>query len=304
MYLIAAFYKFTPLSDEEINLILREAKEFGDLYQIKGTILLAEEGINGTICGSESGVKKLFEKLESNLPEKKLDKKFSWSNEFAFKRLRVRRKKEIVTMGIPEVNPLIAVGKYVLPSKWNELIDDPSTLLIDTRNEYEIGIGTFQNALNPHTDNFREFPKWVKNHLASFLKENKPKRIAMFCTGGIRCEKASSYLIQEGFTHIHHLKGGILRYLEEVPNNQSRWQGECYVFDQRVSLNHDLGPGRYKLCHACGFPLAPEDLKKECYIPGVQCHQCKDLFNESDRKRFAERQRQYEKQNHIQGGQL
>ncbi len=296
-YLIAAFYTFTHLSETKISSTIKESKRLGNEYNIKGTILFAKEGINGTICGPEVGINKLLKYLENILPKNNLDKKFSWSKQEAFKRLRIRRKKEIVTMGVPNINPTKLVGKYVDPSKWNELIEDPSTLLIDTRNDYEIGLGSFKGAINPHTRNFREFPEWVKENLKSYIEKRKPKRIAMFCTGGIRCEKATSYLLQEGFNEIHHLQGGILRYLEYVPKDKSSWQGECYVFDQRVSIDHDLKTGKYQLCHACGQPLAPEDLKKDSYIKGVQCYQCKDHFSEADKRRFADRQNQYDKRN-------
>ena len=209
-----------------------------------------------------------------------------------FRRFKARRKKEIVTIGDKSVDPRASVGTYVDPHDWNALIDDPETLVIDTRNHYETAIGTFSGALDPQTESFRDFPQWAEETLKPLVAEQGPKRIAMFCTGGIRCEKASSYLQQHGFGEVHHLRGGILSYLEQVPEQQSRWQGECFVFDQRVALNHRLEPGQHSLCHACGLPLSPQQRALPTYIKGVQCVHCVDRFSTADRERFAMRQRQ------------
>ncbi len=299
--LITAFYGFTYLEKEKVDSLVELLKLNAELYQIKGTILIAEEGVNGTICGNEKAINKLIILLESHLPKNCLDKKLSWSTKQAFKRLRVRKKKEIVTIGIPQVDPLKSKGTYIEPANWNEFIDDPDTIVIDTRNKYEIGIGTFRGSLNPNTENFRDFPKWVKENLKRLIKDKKAKRIAMFCTGGIRCEKATSYLLKEGFKNVHHLHGGILKYLEEVPEENSLWEGECFVFDQRVALNHELRPGIHCMCHACGLPLTPEDMKKKTYVPGIQCGKCINKYSSEDRERFAERQRQLEALREKQG---
>ena len=209
-----------------------------------------------------------------------------------FRRFKARRKKEIVTMGIEGVNPRINVGTYVDPEDWNALVDDPDTLVIDTRNHYETAIGSFDGAIDPGTDSFRDFPHWAESELRPLVDGTDPKRIAMFCTGGIRCEKASSYLQQQGFGEVHHLRGGILKYLEQVPEEDSRWRGECFVFDQRVALNHQLEPGEHSLCHACGLPLSPQQRSDPSYIKGVQCVHCVERFTDADRERFAMRQRQ------------
>ncbi len=293
-YLITTFYVFRPLKKITINHLKDLLTESCHRRKVKGTILLAYEGVNGTICGSPESIEKTISLLENNIPRDSLDKKISWSKKQVFNRLKIKIKKEIVTIGIPEVDPRKTVGSYVEPTHWNEFIEDPETLVIDTRNKYEIGIGSFKNSLNPNTDNFRDFPDWVQNNLKPIVNEKPPKRIAMFCTGGIRCEKATSYLIQEGFQNIHHLHGGILKYLEEIPPEKSLWEGECFVFDQRVALNHSLKKGIYSLCHACGSPLSPEDIKSQHYIRGVQCNQCIDRYTYEDRKRFAERQLQIE----------
>jgi len=232
-------------------------------------------------------------------PFARLDVKRSWCAHQAFRRFRARRKTEIVSLGCPEVDPHRSVGTYVEPADWNALIDDPGTLVIDTRNHYEVAIGSFEGAVDPGTASFRQFPAWVEQHLKPRLAQQRPQRIAMFCTGGIRCEKASGYLQQQGFGEVHHLRGGILNYLEQVPEAQSRWRGECFVFDQRVALNHRLEPGVHQLCHACGLPLTPEQLARDSYIAGVQCLHCVDRFSDADRARFAERQRQLQQRLQI-----
>ncbi len=294
---VAAFYSFLPLDQSRISELKKDLVCAADKYQVMGTILLACEGINGTICGSAEGVDSLLGRINSCVYLNPLEIKLSWTNKQAFRRFKVKQKPEIVTMGISGVNPNSNVGVYVEPRDWNDYINDPETLVIDTRNEYEIGIGTFKGALNPHTNSFREFPSWVKKHLGDSIEKSSSKRIAMFCTGGIRCEKATSYLIDEGFSEVHHLRGGVLRYLEDTPKEKSLWLGECFVFDQRVSLTHDLSPGEHSLCYACGMPLNSEDRQSLSYLRGIQCHYCEDIFTEEDRSRFADRQKHFDQLN-------
>ncbi|WP_269625142.1 rhodanese-related sulfurtransferase [Prochlorococcus marinus] len=291
-YKVAAFYNFISIIDQEILLIKEELTNLATNQEIKGTILLACEGVNGTVCGTENAIVQFIETLEKLLKISDINVKYSWSEKQAFRRFKARKKKEIVTIGLKQINPTKSVGKYIKAGEWNEFLEDPNTVVIDTRNEYEIKIGNFEGALNPHTSSFREFPAWVQKHLKPLIEENPSLKIGMYCTGGIRCEKATSYLIEEGFPEVHHLEGGILKYLEDVPLKNSLWNGECFVFDQRVSLDHELLPGSYRMCHACGLPISPEDIKKTTYIKGLQCEACVDKFTDSDRARFAERQRQ------------
>ena len=291
-YKVAAFYNFSSIIDHEILLIKEELTHLATNQEIKGTILLAYEGVNGTVCGTENAIVQFIETLEKLLKVSDINVKYSWTEKQAFRRFKARKKKEIVTIGIKQVNPSKSVGKYIKAGEWNEFLEDPSNVVIDTRNEYEIKIGNFKGALNPHTSSFREFPAWVQKHLKPLIEENPSLKIGMYCTGGIRCEKATSFLIEEGFSDVYHLEGGILKYLEDVSAEKSLWNGECFVFDQRVSLDHDLLPGSHRMCHACGLPISPEDLKKPTYIKGLQCEACVDKFTDSDRARFAERQRQ------------
>jgi len=288
--LVAAFYGFTAMADlAALQLSLRELAEAGG---VRGTILLAEEGVNGTISGADAGVKAVLAQLRSLPGLGALEAKFSRSEQQTFHRLKVRIKREIVTMGCPTVKPAEQVGTYVPPQQWDALIRDPSTLVVDTRNAYEVAVGSFEGAIDPGTESFREFPAWVERELRPLVEQRRPKAIAMFCTGGIRCEKSTAYLLQQGFENVHHLQGGILRYLEEMPEQESSWQGECYVFDQRVSVNHQLQPGSYRLCHACGLPVSPSDCEQPSYREGVSCPHCIDRFSDADRERFAERQKQ------------
>ena len=296
LFKVAAFYCFTKLEENDILGIKEKLIQKGLEYNIKGTILIAREGFNGTVCGSPESIKFIVELLYSFVPKSVIEEKFSWCNQQAFRKLKVRSKKEIVTMGVAEINPNESVGKYVDPLGWNEFINDPNTLVIDTRNNYEIGIGSFKNTINPNTRNFREFPKWVDNNLRDLVKSKKSKRIGMFCTGGIRCEKATSYLLKKGFSDVYHLKGGILRYLEKIPRSESLWEGECFVFDQRVALDRSLEKADYQLCYACGMPLNSQDRALLSYIKGVQCYHCESLFSDNDRLRFAERQKHYDSQ--------
>ena len=291
-YKVAAFYKFLSILDHDIFFIQEELTNLAKNQEIKGTILLASEGVNGTVCASEYSINIFIARLKQLLKISNIDVKYSWTEKQAFRRFKARKKKEIVTLGLKHINPSKFVGTYLKASEWNEFLEDPDTVVIDTRNEYEIKIGNFAGALNPHTSSFREFPSWVQKYLKPLREENPSLKIGMYCTGGIRCEKATSYLIEEGFPDVHHLEGGILKYLEDVIPEQSLWDGECYVFDQRVSLDHELLPGSHRMCHACGLPISPEDLKKPTYIKGLQCEACINKFSDSDRARFAERQRQ------------
>ena len=295
--LVAAFYAFTPLDDDQREALLNALPSLACESGVLGSVLVAKEGVNGTISGPETGVENLLAHLHRQLTLgqhhfERLEVKRSWAERSVFRRFKARRKKEIVTMGVRGVDPRSNVGTYVDPEDWNALVDDPDTLVIDTRNHYETAIGSFDGAIDPGTDSFRDFPHWAESELRPLVDGTAPKRIAMFCTGGIRCEKASSYLQQQGFGEVHHLRGGILKYLEQVPEENSRWRGECFVFDQRVALNHQLEPGEHSLCHACGLPLSPEQRSLPSYIKGVQCLHCIDRFSESDRARFAMRQRQ------------
>jgi len=291
-YKVAAFYNFLSIPDEDIIFIKEELTNLATNQEIKGTVLFASEGVNGTVCGTENAIAIFIYRLMQLLKISDLNANYSWTEKQAFRRFKARKKKEIVTIGLKQINPSKSVGTYVKPSEWNEFLEDPDTIVIDTRNEYEIKIGNFKGALNPHTSSFREFPAWVRNYLKPLVDDNPSLKIGMYCTGGIRCEKATSYLIEEGFNDVHHLEGGILKYLEDVSPEKTLWDGECFVFDQRVSLDHDLLPGSHCMCHACGLPVSPEDVKKTTYIKGLQCEGCVDRYTDSDRARFAERQRQ------------
>ena len=288
---VASFYSFSRIDEDTLNSLPSSLISIAKNSQVRGTVLVALEGINGTICGPSEGVKSLLCAIQECGLENFLQIKYSWTSKQAFRRFKARSKPEIVTMGIAGVNPNESVGTYVEPEEWNHFLDDPNTLVIDTRNEYEVSIGTFKGAVNPHTSTFSEFPSWADQNLKPFLNKERTKKIAMFCTGGIRCEKATSYLKKEGFSEVHHLHGGILRYLEEIPQAESRWEGECFVFDQRVALNHNLMPGIHRLCYACGMPLSPEDRDNPTYIAGIQCCHCLGNYTEEDRARFAERQK-------------
>ena len=299
--LVAAFYAFTPLDDERRATLLTTLPTLAREGSVLGSVLVALEGVNGTISGPARGVDAVLDHLRASLVlgndhYARLEVKRSWADKPVFRRFKARRKKEIVTIGVTSVDPRSSVGTYVEPKDWNTLVDDPDTLVIDTRNSYETAIGTFDGAIDPGTESFREFPQWAETTLRPLMEQQGSKRIAMFCTGGIRCEKASSYLQQEGFGEVHHLRGGILKYLEQVPESESRWRGECFVFDQRVALNHQLEPGEYSLCHACGLPVSAEQRDLPTYIKGVQCLHCEDRFTDADRARFAMRQRQIDRQ--------
>lgn len=257
---------------------------------IKGTILLAQEGINGTVAGKPSAIDALIAFLRDIPGCAELDVKYSHAAEMPFYRMKVRLKKEIVTLGVEGIDPKREVGTYVQPEDWNALISNPDTVLIDTRNDYEVAIGTFEGAVDPRTKSFSEFPDWFRTHRAE-LAAGKTK-FAMFCTGGIRCEKSTAFLKAEGIEEVYHLEGGILRYLENIPEAQSKWQGECFVFDERVSVKHGLELGEMELCHACRRPISQADKASDQFIEGVSCLACYAERTEDDRARFAERQKQ------------
>jgi len=285
-YLVAAFYKFVSLPD--FKDLQPSILECAVRNEVMGTILLAEEGINGTVAGPEAGVKALLAFIREDPRISDLEHKESWAVENAFYRMKVRLKKEIVTLGVDGVSPTKHVGKYIEPEDWNDFIQDPDVIVIDTRNDYEVEIGTFKNAVNPETTSFREFPEWFEDNKDIAAK---PK-VAMFCTGGIRCEKSTSYLMAQGIEEVYHLKGGILKYLENIPEEESLWEGECFVFDQRVSVGHGLEQGPYDLCHACRHPITEEDKKQDTYMKGVSCPKCHDVYSPEQRRRFEERQKQ------------
>lgn len=283
---VVALYRFVRLDDYES---MREPLlNFCLDRHIRGTLLLAHEGINGTVAGSDSAIDELLNYLRADDRLADLDCKFSSHQERPFLRMKVKLKREIVTMGQENIDPNVCVGRYASPQEWNALIDDPDVLVIDTRNEYEVEIGTFAGAVNPHTNSFREFPDWVEQN----LDPKKHKKVAMFCTGGIRCEKSTSLLVSRGFEDVWHLKGGILNYLEQTPEEDTRWEGECFVFDSRVAVNHQLEKGSYDQCFACRFPIDDDQKQSPHYLPGVSCPRCVKAHTEQQKGRFAERQRQ------------
>lgn len=294
-YLIATFYKFVTLEDPKAKKeqILAWCRE----NNIKGTIILATEGINGTIAGSDVAIAQILNQLRS-LPElADLEHKESTAAKPPFVRLKVKIKQEIVTLGMPEVNPNQQVGTYVDPQHWNQVISDPEVVVIDTRNDYEVKIGSFKRAINPNTESFREFPEYIAENVDP---EQHPK-VAMFCTGGIRCEKASSYLLSKGFKEVYHLKGGILKYLENVVPQESLWEGECFVFDDRVAVKEGLEPGSYELCYACGHPISEVDKQSSYYEKDISCPHCYESLTpvKKERQENRRRQREYNKQNFV-----
>jgi len=286
--LTAAFYKFVELPDfaELKTPLLATCEE----RQVKGTVLLAEEGINGTIAGAPDGVRAVLEYLRRDPRLTDLAHKESFATQMPFYRMKVRLKREIVTLGVPGVNPSKLAGTYLKPDDWNKLLDDPSVVFVDVRNDYEVSLGTFKGALNPNTKSFRELPKWVREQTRL---RDKP-RVAMFCTGGIRCEKSTAFLRAEGFPEVFHLEGGILKYLETVPKEQSRWEGECFVFDERVSVGHGLTPGQNELCRSCRAPLGDAERASAFFERGVSCPKCHDQRSELEKESLRERQRQVE----------
>ena len=285
-FTVAALYRFARL--DQYQSLQEPLAKLCCGQEIKGTLLLAAEGINGTVAGTPAAIKKLVDFLEAEPAIAGMELKYSYASEMPFKRMKVRLKREIVTMGVDDIDPLKSVGAYVPATDWNALISDPDTIVIDTRNDYETAIGTFQGAVDPQTKTFREFPQWVESH----REELEGKKIAMFCTGGIRCEKATAYVKGLGFDDVFHLKGGILKYLEDVPAEESRWEGECFVFDERVSVGHGLIEGEAELCHACRNPIALEDKLSPLFQEGISCPNCYHERTDEDRARFAERQKQ------------
>ena len=286
MIVVAALYKFTSFPHfKDIQQPLKSICEKGG---VKGTLLLAEEGINGTIAGSRPSIDAVRSFITSLEGMNDLEYKESSAQEMPFYRLKVRLKKEIVTLGVPGISPLKKVGTYVDPKNWNDLICDPDVITIDTRNDYETTIGNFKGAILPQTKTFRAFPDFIKQN----FDPEKHKKVAMYCTGGIRCEKASSYMLEQGFEEVYHLKGGILKYLEEVREETSLWEGECFVFDERVGIKHGLELGNFDLCRSCRQPLGEEDKKSFKFQEGVTCPQCFDTLSERSKNRATERQKQ------------
>ncbi len=284
MIAVAALYRFVPLVD---HASMRESiLETMIANGVRGTLLLASEGINGTVAGSRDGIERWLDFLRSDPRLAELDVKWSECGQMPFRRSRVRLKKEIVTLGVEGIDPLASVGTYVDAEHWNELIDDPNVICVDTRNDYEVAIGTFRGAINPGTDSFRDFPDFVASH----LDPAEHKKIAMFCTGGIRCEKSTALLKKFGFEDVYHLRGGILKYLETVPAEDSRWQGDCFVFDGRVAVDHDLNETDHVMCFGCGWPVSPDGQTSDDYVAGVQCPHCASELTDEQRARFSERQ--------------
>lgn len=286
MYVVAALYHFTRFGSPDA--LKDPLNDVCAAHDVMGTLLLAREGINGTIAGTRAGIDAVLAHIRALPGCNDLEWKESHSTVPPFIRMKVRVKKEIVTMGQPDVDPKARVGHYVSPEDWNDLIAQDDVAVIDTRNDYEVGIGTFKGAIDPRTESFRDFPTWWEANKARFHN----KKIAMFCTGGIRCEKSTNYLLGQGVEDVFHLKGGILKYLEEVPESDSTWEGECFVFDARVSVGHGLKEGPHELCHACRRPILPADRSKASFEQGVSCHQCVDETSADDKERFRERQKQ------------
>ena len=285
-FTVAAFYRFARLA--RYRELKAPLAEICCAHGIRGTLILAHEGINGTVAGTEKAIAELVAYLNSWPEFAGVEIKYSTAEKMPFYRMKVRLKREIVTMGVPDIDPLNSVGAYVEAKDWNRLIADENTILIDTRNDYEVKIGTFKGAVDPDTKTFTEFPDW----LAANRDKLEGKKVAMFCTGGIRCEKATAYVKGLGVENVFHLKGGILKYLEEVPAKESRWEGECFVFDERVSVGHGLIEGEAELCRACRSPLTTEAKLSPHYEAGVSCPACFDKRSEADRARYAERQKQ------------
>ncbi len=283
---VCALYKFVRLENfpelrQPLLAVMNEQK-------VRGTLLLAEEGINGTIAGDRNGIDRVLDWLQQDPRLDPLDHKESLHDSTPFHRAKVKLKKEIVTMGVEGIDPTRSAGTYVSPEDWNALIADPELLLLDTRNQYEVEIGSFEGAINPELDSFREFPAYVQNH----LDPEKHRKVAMFCTGGIRCEKSTAYLKERGFEQVYHLRGGILKYLEKVPEQESRWRGDCFVFDDRVAVNHRLAKGAYDQCHACRFPITAEDMASEHYVKGVSCPRCYHRISPDKKVRLLQREKQ------------
>ncbi len=283
---VCAMYKFVTL--ENFQQIRQPLLEVMEANEVRGTLLLAQEGINGTVAGTREGIDALHAWLAKDERLANIVYKESFDDTMPFYRTKVKLKKEIVTMGVEGIDPKQVVGTYVKPQDWNALISDPDVVLVDTRNDYEVQIGTFKGAVNPETETFREFPQYVKDN----MNPTKHKKVAMFCTGGIRCEKSTAYMKEQGFDEVYHLEGGILKYLEEVPKEETLWEGECFVFDNRVAVNHDLEKGQYDQCHACRYPITAEEKQSEHYVQGVSCPHCIEKYSAEQRERFQQRELQ------------
>ena len=288
--LVATFYKFVKVDD--LVALQDQLYAICNKNNVMGTILIANEGVNGTISAKPREIEKTLISIQKDDRFSEIEIKYSSTNKQPFHKMRVRLKKEIVTIGLPEINPNKTVGTYVKPEQWNDVISDPDVILIDTRNKFEIKIGSFKNALDPRTTSFRDFPEWVKKFKQD--KTNTNKKIAMYCTGGIRCEKASSLMKEEGFNEVYHLQGGILKYLERVEKEKSLWEGECFVFDDRVCLTENLEVGSYKMCFACRMPITEDEINDDRYEEGISCLYCYDKTTEEKKERFESRQKQIE----------
>ncbi|MBC3767838.1 rhodanese-related sulfurtransferase [Neptunicella marina] len=285
-YVVCALYKFVALDDYEA--IREPLLALMEQHNVKGTLLLANEGINGTVSGSREAIDTLLAWLNADVRLNPISYKESFDETQPFHRTKVKLKKEIVTLGVEGIDPRQTVGTYVKPQDWNALISDPEVFVVDTRNDYEIEIGTFKHAVNPKTDSFREFPEYVKQN----MDPAKHKKVAMFCTGGIRCEKSTAYMKEQGFEEVYHLEGGILQYLQDVPKEQSLWEGDCFVFDNRVAVNHDLERSEYDQCYACRLPITEQDKLSDKYESGVSCPKCYGIHSEEQIARFREREKQ------------
>ncbi len=287
---VAALYQFTRVAD--CDAVRRDLAALCCGQGVKGTLLLADEGVNGTIAGSDQAIAAVVAFIRALPGCADLEVKYSRAEKMPFHRMKVRVKREIVTMGQPDIDPLAGAGRYVAPQDWNALISDPDTIVIDTRNDYEVAIGSFAGAIDPETATFRDFPAWFRAERERLLGAGKPAKVAMFCTGGIRCEKSTAFLRSEGVDEVYHLQGGILKYLETVPAEDSLWTGECFVFDQRVAVGHGLQPGTHALCHACRRPVSPADQTSPLYVSGISCPACHDERTDAQRAGYAERDRQ------------
>ena len=285
-YVTCAMYKFVALP--HFASLRQPLLEVMNANQVFGTLLLAAEGINGTVSSTRQGIDNLLAWLDKQPGLENIDSKESYNSKIPFYRTKVKLKKEIVTMGVEGIDPKETVGTYVQPEDWNALISDPDVVLVDTRNDYEVNIGTFKDAVDPKTSSFREFPQWSKEN----LDPNTHKKVAMFCTGGIRCEKSTAFLKEQGFDEVYHLKGGILKYLEKVPEKDSLWQGECFVFDNRVTVDHNLNAGSYDQCHACRMPITEYEKTLDTYIEGISCLHCHNKVTDEQLQRYAQRQKQ------------
>jgi len=294
-YKIVSLYSFFPFQENLILELKDKLLNIENKKNLSGLLIFASEGINGTICAEKNVIEIVMNLLNTYTDNRKFNMKVSFSEKQVFKKLKIKIKKEIVTMGVLEINPSKDTGNYINSTDWNKLIEEKNTIIIDTRNHYEVSIGTFQNSINPNTRNFSEFPKWVDDHLGSHIENKDSTNIAMFCTGGIRCEKATSLLRKKGYKNIFHLQGGILQYLDDISEEESLFEGECFVFDKRVALDHQLDKGSYSICHACGMPVSLQDQKRKEYREGIQCHFCINQFSDDDRKRFEERQKQIDR---------